>query len=168
MSSQNREFLTTLRPWDDIVYGRPLIFFQPMTSHWSTGLLSCDWLKEEVQFVEIYWYRLTLVHSYDGRILNDLGFRRSLWETISLNRKKIQSNLAIRNFLVTLELFLNAKCSPFLWCQLTISHEKWFLNTNLFLIKQFLIAKFDCTTMYILQACRSRWCRSTLRFCQIS
>ena len=26
-----------------------------------------------------------------------------------------------------------------------IGHRKWFLNTNLFLIKQFLIAKFDCT-----------------------
>ena len=26
-----------------------------------------------------------------------------------------------------------------------IGHRKWFLNTNLFLIKPFLIAKFDCT-----------------------
>ena len=26
-----------------------------------------------------------------------------------------------------------------------ISHRKWFLNTNLFLIKPFLIVKFDCT-----------------------
>jgi hypothetical protein len=26
-----------------------------------------------------------------------------------------------------------------------IGHRKWFLNTNLFLIKQFLIAKFDCS-----------------------
>ena len=28
-----------------------------------------------------------------------------------------------------------------------IGHRKWFLNTNLFLIKMFLIAKFDCTTL---------------------
>ena len=26
-----------------------------------------------------------------------------------------------------------------------MGHRKWFINTNLFLIKQFLIAKFDCT-----------------------
>ena len=26
-----------------------------------------------------------------------------------------------------------------------IGHGKWFLNTNLFLIKPFLITKFDCT-----------------------
>ena len=26
-----------------------------------------------------------------------------------------------------------------------IGHRKWFLNINLFLIKEFLIAKFDCT-----------------------
>ena len=29
--------------------------------------------------------------------------------------------------------------------KLTIGHWKWFLNTNLFLIKLFLITKFDCT-----------------------
>ena len=57
----------------------------------------------------------------------------------------IQSNLVIRIFLVTLILFLNAKCSLFLWSKLTIGHGKWFLNTNLFLIKTFLITKFDCS-----------------------
>ena len=57
----------------------------------------------------------------------------------------IQSNLAIRNFLVTLKLFLNAKSFLFLWSKWQIGHRKWFLNTNLFLIKPFLIAKFDCT-----------------------
>ena len=56
----------------------------------------------------------------------------------------IQSNLVIRNFLVTLKLFLNAKCSLSLRSKLTIGHGKWFLNTNLFLIKTFLITKFDC------------------------
>ena len=55
----------------------------------------------------------------------------------------IQSNLAIRNFLITLKLFLNAKSSLSLWSKLAIGHGKWFLNTNLFLIKQFLITKFD-------------------------
>ena len=60
----------------------------------------------------------------------------------------IQSNLGIRNFLVTLKLFLNAKCSLSLWSKLTIGHGKWFLNTNLFLIKTFLITKFDCTKIY--------------------
>ena len=56
----------------------------------------------------------------------------------------VQSNLVIRNFLVTLKLFLNAKCSLSLWSKLTIHHWKWSLNTNLFLIKTFLITKFDC------------------------
>ena len=42
----------------------------------------------------------------------------------------IQSNLMIWNFLVTLKLFLNAKCSLSLWSKLTIGHRKWFLNTN--------------------------------------
>ena len=51
----------------------------------------------------------------------------------------IQSNLAIRNFLVTLKLFLNAK---FLWSKWQIGHRKWFLNTNLFLIEWFLITKY--------------------------
>ena len=57
----------------------------------------------------------------------------------------IQSNLAIRNFLVALKLFLNTKSSLSLWSKWQIGHRKWFLNTNLFLIKPFLIAKFDCT-----------------------
>ena len=46
--------------------------------------------------------------------------------------------------MVPLKLFLNAKCSLSLSSKLTISHGKWFLNTNLFLIKTFLITKFDC------------------------
>ena len=57
---------------------------------------------------------------------------------------KIQSNLVIRNFLVTLKLFLNAKSSLSLRSILAFGHGKWFLNTNLFLIKTFLITKFDC------------------------
>ena len=57
----------------------------------------------------------------------------------------VQSNLVIRNFLVNLKLFLNAKCSLSLWSKLAFGHGKWFLNTNLFLIKPFLITKFDCT-----------------------
>ena len=56
----------------------------------------------------------------------------------------IQSNLAIRNFLVALKLFLNAKSFLSLWSKWQIGHGKWFLNTNLFIIKSFLIAKFDC------------------------
>ena len=57
----------------------------------------------------------------------------------------IQSNLAIRNFLFALKLFLNAKSSLSLWSKWQIGHRKWFLNTNLFPIKPFLIAKFDWT-----------------------
>ena len=59
-------------------------------------------------------------------------------------KRKLHSNLAIRNFLVSLKLFLNAKSSLSLWSKWQISHRKWFLNTNLFIIKLFLIAKFDC------------------------
>ena len=69
---------------------------------------------------------------------------------MSLNRDcTVHSNLVIRNFLVTLKLFLNAKCSLSLWSKLTIGHRKWFLNTNLFVIKTFHISKFDCTSKLI-------------------
>ena len=60
----------------------------------------------------------------------------------------IQSNLAIRNFLVAPKLFLNAKSSLYLLRKWQIGHGKWFLNTNLFLIKPFLIAKFDCICQF--------------------
>ena len=49
--------------------------------------------------------------------------------------------LGLRNFLVALKLFLNAICSLSLWSKWQIGHEKWFINTNKFLIKPFLIAK---------------------------
>ena len=42
--------------------------------------------------------------------------------------------------MVTLKLFINAKCSLSLWSKLAFGHGKWFFNTNLFLI-----TKFDCT-----------------------
>ena len=44
----------------------------------------------------------------------------------------IQSNLAIRNFLVKLKLFLNAKSSLSSWSKRQIGHGKWFLNTYQF------------------------------------
>jgi hypothetical protein len=62
----------------------------------------------------------------------------------------VQSNLAIRNFLVALKLFLNAKCFLSLWSKLQIGRGKWFLNTNKFLIKPFLIAKFDCIWVQVI------------------
>ena len=51
--------------------------------------------------------------------------------------------------MVALKLFLNAKSSLSLRSKWQIGHGKWFLNTNLFLIKQFLIAKFDCIYLII-------------------
>ena len=54
---------------------------------------------------------------------------------------EVQSNLAIRNFLVTLKLFLNTKCSLSIWSKSAFGHSKWFLNTDLFLIKPFLITQ---------------------------
>ena len=43
-----------------------------------------------------------------------------------------------------------AKRSLSLWSKLAIGHCKWSLNTNLFLINQFLITKFDCiNTKYL-------------------
>ena len=45
---------------------------------------------------------------------------------------EIQSNLVIRNFMVTLKLFLNAKCSLSLWSKLAIGHEKWFFKVHIF------------------------------------
>ena len=32
-------------------------------------------------------------------------------------------------------------------CKLAFGHRKWFLNTNLFLVKPFLITKFDCSNL---------------------
>ena len=40
-----------------------------------------------------------------------------------------QTNLVIRNFLVTLKLFLNAKRSLSLWSKLAFGHGKWFLKS---------------------------------------
>jgi hypothetical protein len=51
----------------------------------------------------------------------------------------VQLNLVIRNFLVTLKLFFNAKCSLSLWSKLANWAEEMVLNTILFLI-----TKFDC------------------------
>ena len=42
-------------------------------------------------------------------------------------------------------LFISAKSSLSLWSKWPIGCWKWFLNTNLFLNKPFLIAKFYCT-----------------------
>ena len=54
----------------------------------------------------------------------------------------VQLNVVIRNFLVTLKLFLTLM-------KLAFGHKKWFLITNLFLIKLFLITKSNCTLLYI-------------------
>ena len=70
----------------------------------------------------------------------------SNWEHTNIRSLQVvQLNLAIRNFFIALKLFLNAKSSLSLWSKWQIGHRKWFLNTNLFLIKPFLIAKFDCS-----------------------
>ena len=59
--------------------------------------------------------------------------------------------MVIRNFLVTLKLFLNAKCSFYPYeVNWQIGHGKWFLNTNMFLIKLFLITNFDCIRTQVL------------------
>ena len=88
-------------------------------------------------------------HVYRDRRMRDI-FQSMMDINLDIDHK-MQSNLVIRNFLVTLKLFLNAKCSLFLWSKLAFGHGKWFLNTNLFFIKQFLITKFDCI-------CRLRFC----------
>ena len=76
-------------------------------------------------------------------------YRVDIWYTSTFYCVNVQSNLAIRNCLGTLKLFLNAKCSLFIWSKWQIGHRKWFLNTNKFLNKTFLIAKFDCTLNYL-------------------
>ena len=64
----------------------------------------------------------------------------------------IQSNLVIRNFLVTLKLFLSAKCSLSLWSKTANWLQEMVPYTNLFFIKPFLINKFDCTLVSALLA----------------
>ena len=47
-------------------------------------------------------------------------------------------------------------------------HGKWFINTNLFLIKPFLIAKFDCIwQMFTKILFKSKKCESSERFCKV-
>ena len=89
-----------------------------------------DWLSNSFKILAAKWWNLT------GRL--------SILECLKVS---LQLNLAIRNFSVNLKLFLNAKCSLFLWSKWQIGHRKWFLNTYLFLIKQFFITKFDCTNL---------------------
>ena len=92
------------------------------------------------------WHQ-ALFHGCKGHCFSDHQFKLLPELTILfIHESKVQSNLAIRNFLGALKLFLNAKSSLSLWSKWQIGHRKWFLNTNLFLIKQFLIAKFDCTS----------------------
>ena len=79
--------------------------------------------------------------------LKNISRENHLWVPI-MTPDLNQSNLVIRNFLVTLKLFLNAKSSLSLWCKLAFGHGKWCLNNNLFLIKTFLITKFDCTRLF--------------------
>ena len=57
--------------------------------------------------------------------------------------------LGNKELLVVLKLFLNAKSSLSLWSKWQIAQWKWFFNTNLFLIKPFLIAKFDCIDIWV-------------------
>ena len=85
-----------------------------------------------------FTYFFELCGSFDGTCNGE-------WFYLKMIVFLIQTNLAIRNFLVALKLFLNAKSSISLWSKWQIGLRKWFLNTNLFLIKQFLNAKFDCT-----------------------
>ena len=48
------------------------------------------------------------------------------------------------------ELFSHPKIVPPHPCEVNcqIAHRKWFFNTYLFLIKPFLITKFDCTLIF--------------------
>ena len=64
---------------------------------------------------------------------------------IKQTNKQVLRKQGIRNFIVTLILFLITKCSLSLCSKLAISHLKRFPNTTLFLIKLFLITKFYCT-----------------------
>ena len=62
----------------------------------------------------------------------------------SMNRIECTVILGNKELLVALKLFLNAKCSLSWQSKWQIGHGKWFLNTDKFLIKTFLIAMFDC------------------------
>ena len=95
----------------------------------------------------IEWVKsgLWLLIGYSHVIFSFVGCQLT-WFTQTLNPiiqtcwlfLQLQSNLVMRNFLVILKLFLNAKYSLSLWSKLTIGHRIWFLSTNLVLIKTFL------------------------------
>ena len=117
--------------------------FQKMRCEWvwlHTGMNL--WLFSVSVLTVLAWWASVL---YCSNFL--LEFRKLCikWRTLHNVKKykEVQSNLAVRNFLVAPKLFLNAKTSLFLWSKWQIGHRKWFLNTNFFLIKPFLIAKFD-------------------------
>ena len=103
--------------------------------------------------LQSFSYHLITYIFFDGAKFKQL--EKNIFEQILItsvlrktSRVQVQSNVAIRNFLVALKLFLNTKSS--LWSKGQIGHRKWFLHTNLFLIKPFLIAKFDCLYISVL------------------
>ena len=103
-----------------------------------TALSSCTSLT-----LNSIWHALApLGHPFLHTISVSLVTEFHFW-CVKIGEMFIQSNLAIRNFLVALKLFLNAKSSLSLSSKWQIGQMEWFLNTNLFLIKLFLIAKFD-------------------------
>ena len=98
----------------------------------------CKWLWTLILNLikEIVWgflYLRTYMQIQKALINRNYGTGNSQFKEW---QKILHSNLV--KFLVTLKLFLNAKCS------LSLCHGKWFLSTNLFLFKPFLITDFNC------------------------
>ena len=114
------------------------------------------WFSESWKCVKITWFcslepGKDVASGINGSLSNNFLFIcfAEAWRSSDFLIFVVQSNLAIRNFLVALKLFLNAKSSLSLWNKWQIGHRKWFLIANLFLIKPFLIAKFDCSSTFI-------------------
>ena len=130
------------------------IFMYQTLDECLNSIAQCNRSKSSIETRPIFfdqvghqttWPLDVSIFSLNHVIVRPTKIMNNLLKYCEIRTYKVQSNLVIRNFLVTLKLFLNAKSSLSLWSKLAFGHRKWFLYTNLSLIKTFLITKFDCT-----------------------
>ena len=105
----------------------------------NKAITSCIWYLEDYVLTDKKhfncWYILYVLqrsrHRSSCGVLNlGMWICEYLWYVGNLDICQVQSNLAIRNFLVILKLFLNSKCSLSLWSKLANWSREMVLITN--------------------------------------
>ena len=138
----NVAFLTQWRMFEFEIGGCSCFCFF-VTSFFSTGISRAQWQTSDFLSVSgSVCYRAYPIS------VSDNPFWKLKCSCCWLHGMAAFKKLCDKELFGTLKWFLNSKCSLSLWCKLAIGHGKWFLNTNLFLIKTFLITKFDCTYIF--------------------